>query len=84
MSVGHLARLIEESGIPSVIIAVRAFRQRFHELRVSRAVITPYIIGRPLGSPGDVQNQRAIILTALDLLKNSKDGGRIVDYAEEY
>jgi hypothetical protein len=80
VSVGHLGRLIEEAGIPSVIIAVSAFRQRFQELRVARALITPYIMGRPLGSPGDNEEQRNILLAALDLLENAKAGGSILNY----
>ena len=81
MSVGHLARLIEEAGIPSVIIAVRAFRSRFEEMQVARALITLYIMGRPLGFPGDIEGQRAILLAGLDLLENAKSGGTILDYA---
>ena len=81
MSVGHLARLIEEAGIASVIIAVRAFRSRLEEMQVARALITPYIMGRPLGFPGDIEGQRAILLAALDLLENAKSGATILDYA---
>lgn len=73
--------MVEESGIPCVIIAVRAFRRRFKEMQVARALITPYIMGRPLGIPGDVKEQRNIILAALDLLENAKTGGTILDYA---
>jgi hypothetical protein len=72
--------LIEEAGIASVIIAVRAFRNRFEELRVSRALITPFIMGRPLGIPGDVEGQRKIILAALDLLEHAKSDETILDY----
>ena len=81
MSVGHLARIIEEAGIASVIIAVSAFRNRFEEMHVARALITPYIMGRPLGFPGDIEGQRAILMAALDLLVNAKSGRTIVDYA---
>ena len=81
MSVGHLARIIEEAGIASVIIAVSAFRSRFEEMHVARALITPYIMGRPLGFPGDIEGQRAILLAALDLLVNAKSGRTIADYA---
>lgn len=80
MSVGHLARLIEQAGIATVVIAVRAFRSRFEEMQVARALITPYIMGRPLGFPGDIDGQRAILLAAIDLLDNATSGGTIVDY----
>jgi len=81
VSVGHLARLIEQTGIATVVIAVRAFRSRFEEMQVAPALITPYIMGRPLGFPGDIDRQRAIILAAFDLLQNAPSGGTIVDYA---
>jgi hypothetical protein len=80
VSVGHLARLIEQAGIATVVIAVRAFRSRFEEMQVARALITPYIMGRPLGFPGDIDGQRAILLAAIDLLDNATSGGTIVDY----
>jgi hypothetical protein len=74
--------LLEEAGIPSVIIAVRAFRRRFEELRVARAILTPYIMGRPLGFPGDNEGQRAILLAAFDFLENSKTGGTILEFTK--
>jgi hypothetical protein len=80
VSVGHLARLIEQAGIATVVIAVRAFRSGFEEMQVARALITPYIMGRPLGFPGDIDGQRAILLAAIDLLDNATSGGTIVDY----
>jgi len=46
----------------------------------SIALITPYIMGRPLGSPGDNEEQRNILLAALDLLENAKAGGSILNY----
>jgi len=73
--------MIEEAGIASVIIAVSAFRNRFEEMHVARALITPHIMGRPLGFPGDIEGQRAILMAALDLLVNAKSGRTIVDYA---
>jgi len=72
--------LIEQAGIATVVIAVRAFRSRFEEMQVARALITPYIMGRPLGIPGDIDGQRAILLAAIDLLNNATSGGTIVDY----
>jgi len=72
--------LIEQAGIATVVIAVRAFRSRFEEMQVARALITPYIMGRPLGFPGDIDGQRAILLAAIDLLDNATSGGTIVDY----
>lgn len=68
---GHLARLFETANIPTVVIAVRAFHDRLAAMHIPRLVITPFMMGRPLGNPGDVNTQRKIIMTALALLENA-------------
>ena len=83
MSVGHLARLLEDGGIATVIIAIRAFHERLEEMAVPRALITPYIMGRPLGKPGDVQGQRAIIKAALEVLEKAPEEGTILEFTGE-
>lgn len=70
---GHLARLIEEAGIPTVAIYVRAFRHMTEAMRVPRAVITRHPMGRPLGAPHDVERQREVLETALDLLETATE-----------
>ena len=79
MSVGHVARVLEESGIATVIIAVRAFRDQLEAMTVPRAVITPQMMGRALGAPGDADGQRASILAAFDLLENAERAGTILE-----
>lgn len=79
VSVGHVARLLEEAGIATVIIAVRAFRDQLEAMTLPRVILTPHLMGRPLGAPGDAIKQRATILAALDLLENAKRGGTIVE-----
>jgi hypothetical protein len=69
--VGHVARLLETAGIATVIIAVAAFRDRLTAMRLPRLVITPYLMGRPLGMPGDMNRQRATLMAALNLLERS-------------
>lgn len=81
---GHVARLLEEAGIPTVIIAIRAFRRRLEMMTPPRALITPHLMGRPLGAPGDHERQRATILAALDLLESAKQAGTIVDLPGQY
>lgn len=76
---GHIARLLEEASIPTVVIGTRAFRDRLAAMRLPRTVITPHLLGRPLGAPGDVKTQRSVILSALDLLENAVSAGTIVD-----
>ena len=81
---GHVARVVEEAGIPTVVVMIRAFRHRAKEMKLPRTVVTRHMMGRPLGAPGDVKRQRGIILAALELLENAKEGGTIVELPESY
>jgi len=67
--VGHVARLLEEAGIATVIIAAEAFKDRLDAMRPPRLLTTPHWMGRPLGRPGAAATQRATLLAALDLLE---------------
>jgi hypothetical protein len=69
--VGHVARLLEAAGIATVVIAVSAFQDRLSAMRLPRLVVTPYLMGRPLGMPGDQMQQRSTLMAALDLLENA-------------
>jgi hypothetical protein len=79
VSVGHLVRLLEEAGIATVIVAVRAFQPRLQAMAVPRLVTTPFLMGRPLGLPGDYQGQRRVIDVALHLLATARHNGSIVE-----
>ena len=80
MSVGHVARLLEAAGIATVVIAVRAFRPRLEVMTLPRVMLTPHLMGRPLGAPGDREEQRAIVLAALNLLEKAEQGGTYVEF----
>ncbi|MBZ0309435.1 MAG: hypothetical protein K8I82_25450 [Anaerolineae bacterium] len=69
MSVGHVARVLEENGIATVIIAVEAFRVKLEAMSVPRLFCTPYLMGRPLGHPGDDITHERIVREALMLLE---------------
>jgi hypothetical protein len=75
---------MEEAGIPTVVIGVRAFRERLAGMALPRLVTTPHPMGRPLGAPGDREGQRATILAALDLLVDAKENGTIRDLTRPY
>ena len=77
MSVGHVARLLEESGISTVVIAVRAFRLRLEMMTLPRVLITPHLMGRPLGAPGDKKRQTEILRAALALLQEADKVGTL-------
>ncbi|HUT14850.1 MAG TPA: hypothetical protein VMY98_01225 [Anaerolineae bacterium] len=71
--------MLEESGIATVIIAIRAFRDQLEAMTVPRVVITPHLMGRTLGAPGDWDTQRTSILAALDLLEKAERAGTIIE-----
>ena len=84
MSVGHIARAFEENGIPTVIIAAKAFRPRLEVMSLPRLVLTPYPMGRPLGAPNNGTGQRQTLLAALDLLETAKENGAIMEVDHPY
>jgi hypothetical protein len=84
VSVGHVARLVEEGGIPTVVIGIRAFRDRLAGMAIPRLVTTPHPMGRPIGAPGDRDGQRATLLAALDLLASAEHGETILDLPGPY
>ena len=83
MSVGHVARLLESAGIPTVIVATETFRPRIEPMSLPRLLLTPHLMGRPLGLAGDVQTQRAVLRAAFDLLESASVGGTIIKYSEK-
>jgi len=75
---------MEAGGIPTVVIGVKAFRNRLTAMHLPRTVITPHPMGRTLGAPGDHETQRKVIMAALELLKNASRPGTIVDLPGRY
>jgi hypothetical protein len=76
--------MIEQAGIPTVSVFVRAFRHVAVEMNLPRVVVTQNPMGRPLGAPGDVERQQAVVDAALDLLETAQEGGTIVDLTARY
>ena len=77
VSVGHLARLMESAGIPTVVVAVAAFEAPLRKMMLPRVLLTPFLLGRPVGPVGDVQTQRTVLKAALDLLASAQEPGMI-------
>jgi hypothetical protein len=71
VTVGHVARAIEAIGIPTVCVYIEAFRPDAELLKPARTLITPHLMGRPLGLPHHLEQQRAVILAALHLLETA-------------
>lgn len=83
VSVGHVARAVEEAGIPTTTIFVRAFRHVAEEMKLPRVVVARYPMGRPLGAAGDLQGQRSVTMTALGLLDSATER-TIVDLPDPF
>ena len=77
---GHVARLLEEAGIASVIISVKAFEKRLAAMTLPRVLLTPFVMGRPVGPPNDSQTQMAVLKAALSLLTKAKKPGTLEDF----
>jgi hypothetical protein len=84
MAVGHVSRAIEANGIPTVTIYIAAFRDAAVVMRVPRAAVTAFPMGRPLGPPGNAALQRAVLRDALALLKTAREPGTIVELPHEW
>jgi len=80
MSVGHVARAFEEAKIATVVIAVKSFETRMKMMSLPRVLLTPQLLGRPLGSPFDEQQQIKILKSAVKLLETAGRNGTVQDY----
>ena len=49
-----------------------------------RLLLTSHPMGRPLGAPGNVERQRSVLLTALDMLQTVEAGGVIREMPGKY
>lgn len=63
------ARLIEQAGIPTVVIG--SARDIVEECGVPRFLFVDFPLGNPCGKPDDVEMQRSIIDLALDLMEKA-------------
>ncbi len=84
VSVGHVGRAIEESGIPTVTVMVKAFEHRARELKSPRTLVVEHPMGRPLGAAGDTARQHEVLNAAFDLLGSATENGTIAEFPETY
>lgn len=84
VSVGHFARVLEEHGIPTVAIFIRAWKYRAEELKVPRTLVTQHPMGRTVGGPYDVERQSAVVRSALGLLESAGENGVLEIFPDLY
>ena len=77
---GHVARLLEEAGIATVIISVKAFGRRLKAMTPPRVLLTPFVMGRPIGPPNAPEKQFAVLKAALSLLAKAEKAGTFEDF----
>lgn len=83
MSVGHIARGLEEAGIPTVIIAVRSFKKRMEIMSLPRVLLTDNLLGRVMGGPGHASLHIDTLRKALKLFSAAKENGTIQSMVNE-
>jgi hypothetical protein len=71
-SVGLVSRALEEQGIPTVSVFIRAFAHVAGALQVPRVLVTPHLMGRTIGAVGDRRGQREVVEAALRLLVEAR------------
>lgn len=64
-----LAHWLESAGIPTVLIGL--VPQHVDRMRPPRALLVPFELGRPLGTPGDAAFQHRVLDAALQLAERS-------------
>ena len=80
VSVGHVQRAIEASGI--VGISIEAFAYVARRMSLPRTLVVPHLLGRPVGPADQPERQRAVVAAALSLLA-SADGAVVAEWVPQ-
>jgi hypothetical protein len=75
--VGLVARVIEEQGIPTVLVSTG--RDLTAQVRPPRSLFVNFPMGNPFGPAFDAARQRDILREALALATRAERAGEIVD-----
>ena len=73
--------MLEERGLPTTVLAL--VLPQVEKTRPPRAVMLPFMLGRPLGEPNDAQFQRRVLLQALRLLERT-DGPVLLEHFPDH
>ncbi len=77
-----MARVVEEAGIPTVVVSTG--RDLSAQVRPPRTVFVNFPMGNPFGKPFDKGRQRTILLDALHALESINRGGEMIDLPYEW
>jgi len=72
-----MAHMLEERGLPTTVLAL--VLPQVEKTRPPRALMTPFMLGRPFGEPNDPAFQRRVLMQALNLLERT-DGPVILEH----
>jgi len=64
---------MESAGMPTVVVATAAFESPLRKMMLPRVLLTPFLMGRPMGPVGHIQTQRNVLQAALDLLASAQE-----------
>ena len=71
----QVARGIEEAGIATVTVHLRIYKRwALERLKFPRVLLSPFFMGRLLGEPGNVAQQRTMVEHVVALLRSSTPG----------
>jgi hypothetical protein len=75
--VGLVQRIIEESGIATISISIN--RPYTEKVKPPRSIFLHWPFGHPLGEPGHIDQQTAVLGKAFDALFSITSPGEIMD-----
>jgi D-proline reductase (dithiol) PrdB len=75
--VGLVARVVEQTGIPTVTVSTA--RDLSLQVRPPRTVFVNHPMGNTFGRAGDAEGQRGILNRALQMLVTCTSAGELVD-----
>ena len=83
---GLVARVVEEAGIPTVLVSTG--RDLTQQVLPPRSVFLNFPMGNPFGRAEDADLQRRILLDALRQVETATEGGAMVelpyDWGEDF
>ena len=70
--------------MPTVVIATAVFEGRLRAMQVPRLLLTPFLMGRPLGAPHDSERQLDVLRMGLNLLETAVAAPTIIHYPDPF